>query len=151
MERKTFFRGLFGIGIISAIPISLQAINKEKSDIEENDVIGHIIMGEIIRLKQSYLDHHNYGPWKLYIPTASKNIVDKLFHLHNLNLHKITIMESMKEICGIEKVIISNKFSSRCFSLIPKSINNKEEYWSYWKNVYRDKDVWHLSTLILDK
>lgn len=126
--------------------ISLQA--KVKSDNEENDIIGDLIIGTILRQKKNYLDHYYYGPWKLYIPTACKDLLNKLFHPYSFNdKYIITIMERIKKIYGIKEIIISNEIDNRNIALVhiddiimneeTISVNNKKEYWSYWQNIIK--------------
>lgn len=140
MKRKNFLKGLFGIGFISTIPISLQAISKEKSDIDEDNIIGISIIYNLSGQRRFYdKDCNQHGPWKLYIPISAKGLLNKLFYLHDLDTHKITIMEALNGMLRydiykeykIEKVIISNKFGNRHFRLMPVSINSVNEYWDY--------------------
>ena len=44
-------------------------------------------------------------------------------------------MERIKKIYGIEEIIVSDKIDKMRIILVPISINNREEYWSYWDNV----------------
>ena len=80
------------------------AIGTNWTDLEDdsNGSVGEKIVRQMLRVKQTSIDNHFYGPWVVYIPTNYETLLDEDYNSFKNN----TIRQRILDIAGINGIIV---------------------------------------------